>query len=89
MLTYSGKNLKNGDVNYYQQGPSLFHDKALAKDATPLQEDDHVNIGGIDLLVFDWFKKKLDPLNNNGTWKGFAPRSTFPMTLRNPSKTNI
>jgi hypothetical protein len=36
------------------------------------------------MLKFDVFKEKLDPMNDKGTWKGFSPRTLFPMTLINP-----
>lgn len=43
---------------------------------------DHAEILGFNLLKFDEFKKKLDPLNE-GMFKGFSPRWTLPTQLRN------
>lgn len=56
---------------------------ALAQNWT---ENDHIDFNGLELLVFDVFKKKLDPQNGKGVWRGFTPRSSFPMTLSNPAE---
>ena len=48
---------------------------------------DHFELFGFDMLVFDEFKTKLDPLAAEDVWKGFAPRWTIPAKLRNEEKT--
>ena len=48
-------------------------------------ELDHVEYLGFSLMVFDVYKKKLDPINKQGTWNGFSPRWILPAMLRNPS----
>lgn len=49
---------------------------------------DHVEYFGFSLMVFDVYKKKLDPINKQGTWNGFSPRWILPATIRNPMDTN-
>lgn len=44
---------------------------------------DHAEIFGFNLLKFDSMKDKLDELNQSGVFKGFSPRWTLPMKLRN------
>ena len=46
---------------------------------------DHLEILGFNLLKFDVFKQKLDPLIDNGPFKGFTPRWNLPTRLRNPN----
>lgn len=53
-------------------------------------EPDHVKVMGGSLLVFDFFKAKLDGLDRDrGRWRGFSPRWTIPMKIRNPTQTNL
>ena len=74
-----------GDLNYYKIGPwgdtpATTQENLKADD----EEVDHVEVAGFDMLNFDVFSRKLDPFNGKGTWKGFTPRSLFPMSLINP-----
>jgi hypothetical protein len=41
------------------------------------------------MVVFDQFKDKLDPLNEDSSWKGFSPRWTLPTKLRNSNDTSL
>ena len=45
--------------------------------------DDHFSVFGFSLLNFYSFRSRLDPLNDSPTFKGFSPRWTLPMNLRN------
>jgi hypothetical protein len=50
---------------------------------------DHAEIFGFNLLKFDKFKEKLDPLNTKDIFRGFSPRWTLPTALRNIHEPNL
>lgn len=50
---------------------------------------DHAEIFGFNLLKFDKFKEKLDPLNTEDIFRGFSPRWTLPTALRNIHEPNL
>jgi hypothetical protein len=50
-------------------------------------EGDHAEVLGFNLLNFEQMAPKLDALNETGDFKGFSPRWTLPIKLRNPEET--
>ena len=78
--------LKDQDVNFYDTAPWEY-DSDLYGWEKPKQDSDdvdHVEIFGLNLLNFDYFKKVLDPLNGHD-FRGFSPRWTYPAKIRNPN----
>lgn len=62
---------------------------AQIQEAAFANKGDHAELLGFNLLNFDVFKDKLDPIRETGMFKGFFPRWTLPTKLRNvhdPSK---
>lgn len=86
----------SGD-NDLSRGPFRFVPKEKPKSTNLLKEieratyannGDHLELLGLNLLKFDVFKEKLDPLTQSGPFKGFTPRWTLPTRLRNPTDPN-
>jgi len=50
---------------------------------------DHAELFGFNLLKFNSMKDKLDELNKGDKFKGFAPRWTLPMKLRNTEQPGL
>ena len=74
------KQIQNGDLNYYQMDHLQSWNRTNSSALDPGK--DHFELFGFDMLVFDEFKNKLDPLYEDNVWKGFAPRWTLPAKLR-------
>lgn len=83
-----GDPFEDGNINKYFQDP-FTHKQAAASEKSFVAKvlegsfknnGDHAEIFGFNLLKFDEFKKKLDPLSNDssGMFKGFSPRWTLP-----------
>ena len=71
-------------MNFYQQD-NLFkwnNQKTNQLTTDDYEGADHFELNGINMVVFDVFKEKLDPLNENTRWRGFSPRWTLPTKLR-------
>jgi hypothetical protein len=80
MVSDINKQLEDGDLNYYQRAHLQGWNRTNTTALDPGK--DHFEVFGYDLLVFDAFKAKLDPLYETNDWKGFAPRWTIPARLR-------
>lgn len=80
MVSDIDKQIQDGDLNYYR----LDHLSNWNRTNTSALEPgkDHFELFGFDMLVFDAFKDKLDPLSEKDVWKGFSPRWTIPAKLR-------
>jgi hypothetical protein len=77
-----------GDPFDYQPAKKKNLFDSLA-DSSFKDNGDHSEIFGFQLLKFDEFAKRLDPLNGKGTFKGFSPRWMFPTKLRNVNDAEI
>lgn len=87
----------NGNTNLYTEDPfdygeppeepkqSLFQTvtQGAVKD-----NGDHAEILGFNLLNFGNMAEQLDALSEGDLFKGFSPRWTLPMKLRNPEEVN-
>lgn len=83
MMRASDVDYEDGDVNSYELHPGDPPNNST-------DTGDHVTAFGGSLLVFDSFKAKLDDMNRNGgRWRGFSPRWTIPMKIRNPKQTDL
>ena len=70
-------------MNFYQQD-NLFDWNRKINSSDVDEGTDHFEFNGINMVVFDEFKEKLDPLNENTRWRGFSPRWTLPTKLKSP-----
>lgn len=68
----------NGDVNPYQDPRKP---EPVIRNTT-----DHETLFGLEVLNFDSYRAQLDKLiKEQDIWRGFAPRWTIPVSLRNPT----
>ena len=84
----------NGDRNFYSN-ESIYEsytfvasETAPKKDGQLMEENtDHASVAGLEVLQFEAYKKQLDALTatEGSLFKGFSPRWTIPVRLRNPS----
>ena len=47
------------------------------------EANDSISLYGFNLLKFDYFQQKLDSLDDSQIFKGFTPRWTLPVKMRN------
>lgn len=69
-------------MNFYQ-GDNLFNWNNTINTSHIDPGTDHIEYNGVNMLVFEDFKNKLDPLNEGTKWRGFSPRWTLPTKIRN------
>lgn len=87
----------DGDINLYSTDPFEYKKKEeneeslidMALNGVFKDYGDHAELFGFNLLKFDAMKEKLDKLNKQGKFKGFAPRWTLPTKLRNVENPNL
>lgn len=87
--------MADGDTNFYNGDPFVYKKKVEKKgifdsirDGAFQDQGDHAEILGFNLLRFDDFEKKLDPINGQG-FNGFTPRWTLPTKIRNTTNPNL
>lgn len=85
-----GEPFVDGDTSLYMGDPFAYKKEEKRKnffdsviDSSFKNNGDHAEIFGFNLLKFDEFAKKLDPMIGQGLFKGFSPRWIFPTRLRN------
>jgi hypothetical protein len=75
-------------MNFYQ-AENLFNWNKTINTSHHDAGTDHIEYNGVNLLIFEDFKNKLDSLDEGSKWRGFSPRWTLPTKLRNTKNTTL
>ena len=88
---------ESGDVNYYTGDQFSYPEQAEGRanalqnlrDTIYIDQGDHISVVGLSLLKFGKIKDKLDEKELRDLFRGFSPRWTLPVQVRNSTNSSL